>query len=157
MAKKLRPGHLPVVVAALVPLATPAEVEIKRWNPAGLSQPDGYSQLVTVRGAAETILLGGKAGIYPDGSFPASLAEQSQQMWRNVRTALAAAGAAPEDVVEIQVFIVDLANIDPEPAYDDIRAFFPADHKPVSMVIGVSALAYEGLLIEVNVRAMVAD
>jgi enamine deaminase RidA (YjgF/YER057c/UK114 family) len=78
-------------------------------------------------------------------------------MWQNVRTALTAAGARPEDVVEIQVFIVDLANTDPEPAYDDIRAFFPPGHKPVSMVIGVSALAYAGLLIEVNVRAMVGD
>ena len=151
------PKLIPGAALCLLPLSAPAEIEIKRWNPEGLSQPDGYSQLVTVTGATKTILLGGKAGIYPDGSFPESLAEQSQQMWRNVRIALDAAGAGPEDVVEIQVFIVDLANVDPEPAYDDIRAFFPAGHKPVSMVIGVSALAYEGLLIEANVRAMVAE
>lgn len=147
---------VPGAALCLLPLALPAEIDIQRWNPEGLSQPDGYSQLVTVTGATKTILLGGKAGIYPDGTFPGTLAEQSKQMWRNVRTALEAAGAGPTDVVEIQVFIVDLANADPEPAYDDIRAFFPAGHKPVSMVIGVSALAYEGLLIEVNVRAMVA-
>lgn len=134
-----------------------AEIEIRRWNPEGLSQPDGYSQLVTVEGATKTILLGGKAGLYPDGTFPETLAEQSKLMWENVAIALKAAGATPEDVVEIQVYIVDLANVDPEPAYDDIRGFFPAGHKPVSMVIGVSALAYEGLLIEANVRAMVAE
>jgi enamine deaminase RidA (YjgF/YER057c/UK114 family) len=151
------PTLIPGAALCLLPLAAPGEVEIQRWNPEGLSQPDGYSQLVTVKGATRTILLGGKAGIYPDGSFPPTLAEQSKQMWRNVRTALDAAGARPEDVVEIQVFIVDLANTDPEPAYDDIRAFFPAGHKPVSMVIGVSGLAYEGLLIEVNVRAMTAE
>jgi enamine deaminase RidA (YjgF/YER057c/UK114 family) len=148
---------LPGVALCLVPLQAPADIDIRRWNPAGLSQPDGYSQLVTVKGAGRTILLGGKAGIFPDGSFPPTLAEQSRQMWRNVRTALEAAGAGPEDVVEIQVFIVDLQGADPEPAYDDIRNFFPAGHKPVSMVIGVSALAYEGLLIEVNVRAMMAE
>lgn len=148
---------LSLIALCLSAMAAQAQARIERWNPEGLAQPDGYSQLVTVQGATKTILLGGKAGIYPDGSFPASLAEQSKQMWQNVSTALAAAGAGPEDVVEIQVFIVDLANADPEPAYDDIRAFFPAGYKPVSMVIGVSALAYEGLLIEVNVRAMVAE
>jgi len=148
---------LPGAALCLLPMCAPAEIEIKRWNPEGLAQPDGYSQLVTVEGATKTILLGGKAGLYPDGTFPPTLAEQSKQMWRNVSTALAAAGAQPEDVVEIQVFIVDLATADPEPAYDDIRAYFPAGHKPVSMVIGVSALAYKGLLIEANVRAMVAE
>lgn len=151
------PKLIPGAALCLLPLAAPADIEIERWNPEGLSQPDGYSQLVTVKGATKTVLLGGKAGIHPDGSFPKTLAAQSTQMWQNVATALEAAGVRPEDVVEIQVFIVDLANVDPEPAYDDIRAFFPAGHKPVSMVIGVSALAYEGLLIEVNVRAMVAD
>ena len=155
---KLRKGKLVVGLAlGLLAGAAMGEIEIRRWNPAGLSQPDGYSQLVTVKGATKTILLGGKAGLYPDGTFPDTLAEQSKLMWENVAIALKAAGATPEDVVEIQVFIVDLDQVDPEPAYDDIRNFFPAGHKPVSMVIGVSALAYEGLKIEVNVRAMVAN
>lgn len=131
-------------------------MEIRRWNPDGLSQPDGYSQLVTIDKPGKFILLGGKAGIEPDGSFPESLAEQSKVTFRNIDIALQAAGALREDVVEIEVYIVDLANADPEPVYDDIRGFFPEGHKPVSMVIGVSALAYPGLLVEVNVRAVVA-
>jgi enamine deaminase RidA (YjgF/YER057c/UK114 family) len=131
-------------------------VEIRRWNPAGLSEPDGYSQLVTVEGARRWILLGGKAGICADGSVPATLAEQSKQTFRNIDTALAAAGVDRTAVVEISVYIVDLANVDPEPVYDDIRNFFPAGHKPVSMVIGVDALAYPELLVEANVRAVAA-
>ena len=145
-----------LVLIACTPAAM-ADVDIKRWNPEGLSQPDGYSQLVTVTGQGKLVLLGGKAGIYPDGTFPESLAEQSKLTFENIDIALAAAGARREDVVEIEVYIVDLANVDPEPVYDDIRGFFPAGHKPVSMVIGVDALAYEGLLVEINVRAMVAD
>ena len=144
------------LVAFLLPLYSGA-VEIKRFNPETLSQPDGYSQVVTVSGQGRTILLGGKAGLYPDGTWPESLAEQSTLTWENVDKALEAAGATREDVVEIQVYIVDLANVDPEPVYDDIRNFFPAGHKPVSMVIGVSALAYPGLLVEVNVRAVVEE
>jgi enamine deaminase RidA (YjgF/YER057c/UK114 family) len=128
-------------------------MEIKRWNPKGLSQPDGYSQLVTATDSATIVLLGGKAGINPDSSFPESLAEQSKLTFKNIDIALKAAGARRENVVEIEVYIVDLANVDPEPVYDDIRQFFPVGHKPVSMVIGVSALAYPGLLVEINVRA----
>ena len=90
-------------------------MEIKRWNPAGLSQPDGYSQLVTVKEATTMVLLGGKAGIHPDGSFPKTLAEQSTLMFHNIDIALKAADATRENVVEIEVYIVDLANIDPEP------------------------------------------
>ncbi len=143
--------------AALLPTRAAADIEIERWNPQGLSQPVGYSQVVTVKGSGKTIYLGGKAGIYEDESFPESLDEQSELTFENIRMALEAAGAAPEDVVEIEVFIVDLANVDPTPVYEDIRSFFPAGHKPASMVIGVSALAFPGLAVEINVTAVVDD
>ena len=128
--------------------------EIERFNPEGLSQPDGYSQVVIAKNPGRFIYLGGKAGIRPDSSFPESLAEQSRLAWANIDRALKAADARREDIVEIQIYIVDLENIDPAPVYEDVRNFFPAGHKPASMVIGVSALAYPGLLVEINVRAV---
>ena len=142
-------------LAGLV-LAIPAAgaTEIERFNPEGLSQPDGYSQVVIAKNPGRFIYLGGKAGIHPDDSFPESLAEQSRLTWANIDRALKAAGASREDVVEIQIYIVDLENVDPNPVYQDVRDFFPAGHKPASMVIGVSALAYPGLLVEINVRAV---
>jgi len=146
-----------VVIGVMSMTSANADVTIKRWNPEGLSQPDGYSQLVTVEGNGKLVLLGGKAGLRPDGSIPKTLAEQSRLTWDNIDLALKAAGATREDVVEIQIFIVDLANINPEPAYQDVRDFFPKGHKPVSMVIGVSALAIPELQIEINVRAIVAN
>ena len=144
-----------LVLATTLPVAASADVTIKRWNPPGLSQPSGYSQVVTVEGAGKWIFLGGKAGIRPDNSFPKTLAEQSKQTFDNIRVALEAAGATPADVVDIEIFIVDLQNVDPKPVYDDVRNFFPAGHKPASMVIGVPALAYPGLLVEVKVTAVV--
>ena len=150
-----RSALLAVFAALLAPVVGMSEVTIKRWNPEGLSQPTGYSQVVTIEGAGKIVLLGGKAGLKPDGFIPETLAEQSKLTWENIDLALKAAGATREDVVEIQIFIVDLANIDPEPAYQDVRDFFPTGHKPVSMVIGVSALAIPQLKIEINVRAIV--
>ena len=134
-------------------------LEIERYNPQGLSQPTGYSQVVTIKGKYKTIHLGGKAGIYEDDTFPESLEEQSDLTFENIRIALAAAGASPKDVVDIQIYIVDLQDIDfdTNPVYADVRNFFPLGHKPTSMVIGVSALAYPGLLVEVNVKAVIAE
>ena len=141
-------------LAGLV-LALPVSgsTEIERFNPEGLSKPDGYSQVVIAKNPGRFIYLGGKAGILPDQSFPKTLAEQSRQTFANIDRALKASGARREDVVEIAIYIVDLQNVDPTPVYQDVRTFFPAGHKPASMVIGVSALAYPGLLVEVNVRA----
>ena len=137
-----------------LPVASATEIE--RFNPEGLSQPDGYSQVVIATNPGRFIYLGGKAGIHPDHSFPETLADQSRLTFDNIDRALKAAGAKREDVVEIQIYIVDLEKVDPTPVYEQVRNFFPAGHKPASMVIGVSALAYPGLLVEVNVRA-VAD
>jgi enamine deaminase RidA (YjgF/YER057c/UK114 family) len=145
-----------VLFLVFLPLLASADVVINRFNPKGMSQPIGYSQVVTIEGTGKTILLGGKAGIHADDSFPKTLEEQTKLTFDNIRLALESAGATPADVVEIQIFIVDLANIDPTPVYQGVRNFFPAGHKPVSMVIGVSALAYPGLLVEINVRAVVA-
>jgi enamine deaminase RidA (YjgF/YER057c/UK114 family) len=138
-------------------LCASAALEIKRFNPPGFFQPIGYSQVVTVKGQYKTIYLGGKAGVYADDTFPKTLPEQSKLTFENIRRALEAAGATPGDVVDIQIYIVDLAHVDPNPVYQDVRNFFPAGHKPTSMVIGVSALAYPGLLLEINVRAVVEE
>ena len=145
----------PLPVAGLV-LALPVggNTEIERFNPQGLSQPDGYSQVVIARNPGRFIYLGGKAGIHPDQSFPETLAEQSRLTFANIDRALKAAGAGREDVVEIAIYIVGLEDVDPNPVYQDVRNFFPAGHKPASMVIGVSALAYPGLLVEINARAV---
>ena len=85
--KSLNKNVVVALAAGLLPLYSGA-VEIKRFNPETLSQPDGYSQVVTVSGPARTILLGGKAGLYPDGSWPESLAEQSKLTWENIDKAL---------------------------------------------------------------------
>ena len=147
-------GRTLPLAGLVLALPVAASTEIERFNPQGLSQPDGYSQVVIAKNPGRFIYLGGKAGIHPDHSFPESLAEQSRLTFENIDKALKSAGARREDVVEIQIYIVNLEDVDPEPVYQDVRDFFPAGHKPASMVIGVSALAYPGLLVEINVRAV---
>ena len=153
MIKKL----IIIGVIMTAPSLTNAEINIKRWNPEGLDQPIGYSQVVTVEGQGKLILLGGKAGPKPDGFIPETLEAQSKLTWENIELALNAAGATRKDVIEIQIYIVDLDKVNPEKVYQDVRNFFPTGHKPVSMVIGVSALAIPELKMEINVRAVVKN
>ena len=135
--------------------AAMADLEVKRWNPPGFSQPAGYVQVVTITGEHKQVLLGGKAGLTADGKMPPTLGEQAKLTFENIKRALEAEGGDMKDVVELQIFIVDLQKIDPNPAYQAVRDAFPPGFKPVSMVIGVSALAIPGLMMEVNVRAAV--
>lgn len=137
--------------------AAMAQLEVKRWNPPGFSQPKGYVNVVTVKGPRKEIYLGGKAGLTADDFVPEGLEAQAKLTYQNIERALAAEGAKMTDVVEMMIFIVDLQKIDPEPAYEVVRNAFPAGFKPVSMVIGVSALADPRLLMEVNIKAVVPD
>lgn len=148
------------LAAALVVLhaaAAMAELEVKRFNPEGFSKPQGYVQVVTVKGDHKEIYLGGKAGLTEDGTIAKGLGAQARLTFENIEKALAAAGAKMTDVIELQIYIVDLQKQDPSEAYQAVRDAFPAGFKPVSMVIGVSALAIPELLIEVNVKAVVPE
>jgi enamine deaminase RidA (YjgF/YER057c/UK114 family) len=129
-------------------------LELRRINPEGLSKPQGYSQVVVAENVTRWILLPGQGGIGPDGRVPEDLGEQTRLMFEKIRIGLAAAGAAPRDVVRITVYIVDLEKIDPTPVYQGIREFFPADAKPASTVVGVSALALRGMKVEIDVTAV---
>jgi enamine deaminase RidA (YjgF/YER057c/UK114 family) len=147
-------------LALLLLLASPpawAETEIQRLNPEGLGQPTGYRQVVTARGG-KTVYLSGQAGLRADGTMPDSLAEQAELTYENIGVALAAVGGSASDVVRITVYIVGLGQgTDPTPVYIAQGKFFPADAKPASTILGVSALALPKLLVEVDVVAVVSE
>ena len=142
-----------VSVAVLMVPSGMRAVELQRLNPADLSTPRGYSQLVIAAGTEKLIFVSGQGGIAADGKVPEDLGEQTRLMFDKIRIALAAAGAGPKDVVQMTVYIVDLQSIDPKPVYEGIRAFFPAGAKPTSTVVGVSALALPGMKVEIEVTA----
>ena len=129
--------------------------DIKRINPEGLSKPQGYSQIVTTE-SGKTIHLAGQGGIADDGSVPENLDEQTKLMFAKIGIGLSAVGATSEDVVRIVVYIVDLDKINPMPIYQGIRSFFPEEHKPVSTILGVTALALPAMKVEIDVTAFVA-
>jgi len=78
---------------------------------------------------------------------------QFEATLENVRIALAAAGAAPSDVVSIRTYIVDYTPDYLDTINSGMNAFF-GDNLPVATLIGVQALALPHFMCEVEVTAV---
>ncbi len=119
-----------------------------------LSTPRGYSHVVTATGTM--VFVSGQIALDKDGKIVGAgdIRAQATRVLQNVKSALAAAGATFADVVKQNTYVVNL-NAESLAAIREVRAqFFPAGDPPASTLVGVTALAMEGLLIEVEVVAV---
>ncbi|MGE3076655.1 MAG: RidA family protein [Dehalococcoidia bacterium] len=121
-----------------------------------LSTPRGYSHVVTSSGG-KTVFVAGQISLDKDGNIVGrgELRAQVTQVLQNVKAALAAGGATFADVVKMNTYVVDL-NPDMLATIREVRGqFFAPENPPASTLVGVTALAMDGLLIEVEVVAVV--
>ena len=121
-----------------------------------LSTPRGYSHVVSTSGG-RTVYVAGQIAMDKDRSVVGvgDLRAQTTQVFENVLAALAAAGATLSDVVKQNTYIVNL-NAEALPVIREVRGqYFPAENPPASTLVGVTALAFADLLIEVEVIAVV--
>ena len=118
-------------------MTTPHEI----LNPETLPKPQGFAHAV-VAAQGRTIYLGGQAGLDKDGNVVSGgLVAQFSQAAANVVDALAAAGAAPDQLVSMQIYVTDVAEYKaklPELA-TAYQAHF-AKHYPAIALLGVNEL-----------------
>ena len=125
---------------------------MKFASPGDLPAPHGYSQVVTVP-AGTQVWVSGQVGAEPDGSAPPGDWEaQTRLAFRNVGRALAAAGAAWEDVFKLTIFVVDISALATVRAVRD--EFVKTAAPPASTLVEVSALVRPELLIEIEAVAL---
>jgi len=102
------------------------------------------------------VFVAGQISTDKDGNIvgKGDIRAQATQVFENVKNALAAAGATFADVVKANTYVV---NLNPE-ALAIIRearaGYYPETNPPASTLVGVTALAMDGLLIEVEVVAV---
>ena len=78
---------------------------------------------------------------------------QVTQVMENLKAALAAAGATTDDVVKLNYYVVNLKQ-DQLPIIREVRGkYFSVEHLPASTLIGVTALAREEFMIEIEAVA----
>jgi len=127
---------------------------IRFINPEGLVRPAAYTQLVEVAGASRMLYVSGQLGTTSDGKLAgADFRAQAEQVFANLKTALAAVGASFADVVKVSSFLADIAHL---PILREVRArHLDAAALPASTTIAVSGFALPGALLEVEAVAVV--
>ena len=129
--------------------------QVKRTNPPALSTPTGYTHIVEVTGPAKTVYISGQIAYDKDGKVVGAgdMKAQAEQVFKNLQTALAAAGATFSDVVKMNTYITDM---DKAPAVREVRARYFGETTPASTLVQVVHLARPELMLEVEVIAVVA-
>ncbi|MGH7931714.1 MAG: RidA family protein [Candidatus Binataceae bacterium] len=124
-------------------------------NPSEIHKPRGYTHAVAVEGG-KTIFISGQVGVDQNGQLAGKdLRAQAQKASENLMAALRAAGAAPADIVKLNTYVVNYKPDDYKIIRDVRTAMFPPDNPPASTLVGVQALALDGLLIEMEAIAVI--
>jgi enamine deaminase RidA (YjgF/YER057c/UK114 family) len=124
-------------------------------NPDDLYTPTSYHQVAVATGS-RMVFVSGQAAHGPDGTL-VSLGDfkaQAHLAFANVGRALAAAGAQPDQVARITVYVVGHREELLDPISEARIAVF-GDHRPADVMIGVETLAQPGFLIEVDAIAVI--
>lgn len=127
-------------------------------NPASLPHPETYTHVVVATGS-RTVFIAGQEPEDQRGELVGrgDLAAQAHQVFTNLGHALTAAGARPDQVTKITIYVVGLRR-EHLPVIEEMRITLFGSHKPADTVVGVSALAGgPDYLIEVDAIAVTDD
>lgn len=131
-------------------LAVEAQAPGPRFiNPAGLTRPSGYTHVV-VSADGRTAYVAGQVAFDSAGAVVGGgdFRAQAEQVFANLRLALASVGASFGDVMKTTTFVTDLRNL---PALRAARArYFDATHAPANTLVPVATLARPELLLEIE-------
>ncbi|MGH8761142.1 MAG: RidA family protein [Burkholderiales bacterium] len=146
-----------VLLACLMSMPAGAQdAAIEYLKPPGLFNLPSFSQVTTARGG-KLVFVSGQVAWDEKGKalFPGDLEAQTRKTYENLKLALAAAGATLEDVVKFTVYVKNLDN-DKWKLISKVRSeFLSKERPPASTMIGVTGLANEEFLIEIEADALV--
>jgi enamine deaminase RidA (YjgF/YER057c/UK114 family) len=126
-------------------------------NPAQLHKPNGYSHLVQIT-AGKTIFIAGQVALDASGNMvgQGDYRVQLQQVFRNLKTALEAAGASFQNVVKLNYYVVDTVEASEFFAYREVRdQYVDTANPPVATVVVIRRLFRPEFLIEIEAVAVV--
>jgi enamine deaminase RidA (YjgF/YER057c/UK114 family) len=124
-------------------------------NPPGLVTPSGYTHVV-IAADRRTVYIAGQVAFDSSGKVVggADFKAQGEQVFTNLRRALASVGASFADLVKTTTLITDVKNV---PVLREIRGrYLDPTHSPANTLI-VATLARPELLIEVEGVAVLRE
>lgn len=132
------------------------ELTITHLSPEGMHKNPAYSQAIVVAGNAKTIYIGGQNAVNAEGQVVGAgdVAAQTTQIFANLETVLAAAGATLHDVIKWTVYIVQ--GHDFLPGYAIFQQKWGTSAKPPVVTAAIVAgLANPEFLVEIEAIAVV--
>jgi 2-iminobutanoate/2-iminopropanoate deaminase len=142
--------------ASLCASITHAQQGPRFINPPGLSNPTGYTHVV-VAPDGRTVYLAGQVAFDSTGQVvgKGDFKAQAEQVYQNLRRALASVGGSLGDVVKTTTYITDVNNI---AQLREIRGKYlnPA-HPPANTLLVVAGLARPELLLEIDGVAVLSQ
>lgn len=146
-----------IIAAPVHAQAQSANDSIRFINPPTLSSaPRIASKLVEIPPGSRLIYISGLVGNDAKGKVvgPGDMHAQAEQVFENVRLALAAVGGTFKDVVKLNFYLTDMSRADEVRA---VRALYiNADAPPASTLVEVSKLAAPEYLVEIEAVAAIA-
>lgn len=121
-----------------------------------LRQTDFYHH-VSVSEGRKTIRVAGQAAWDRDRNLLGgdSFEAQTRYTFQNLKTALEAGGATLEDLVMLTFYVVGYEVAHREVLMNVMGEFLAPEHRPPSTLLGVQALAYPELLVEIDGVAVI--
>ncbi len=142
---------LTIALGSVVMLSQTAK-HIEFHDSPEVKTPPGFSHAAVVT-AGRLVFVSGQIGRDKQGKMPADFRGQAAGAVANLKAALAAAGAKPEDVVKLNYYVVGL-NREKLLTLREVRdQWLDGRHPPASTLAGVQALAQEDIQVEIEAVA----
>jgi enamine deaminase RidA (YjgF/YER057c/UK114 family) len=129
---------------------------VKCINPESISTPETFTHVVAAKGSKMVFIAGQVAEDNGCLVGTGDMVAQSRQVFANIGRCLKAAGARPDQVTKLTIFV---ANYKREylPLIEEGRVSLFGDHKPADTLVGVAALAHPDFMLEVDAIAVVEE
>jgi enamine deaminase RidA (YjgF/YER057c/UK114 family) len=132
---------------------------VKRLNPESIYSSPQHVNVIETRGG-RTVFVGGQGPWDASGSLVGAgdFKAQIDAAFENLKTALGAAGARLQDVVQLRTYLVDAPGMDLETYRQERNRYFGSfPERPVATTVRVSGTTVPGALVLLEAVAVVAD
>ena len=127
---------------------------LKCINPDDIPAPMTYSHVVVATGS-RFVFVAGQVAEDSQGNLigAGDMTVQARQVFANIGRSLAAAGARPQQVTRLTIFVANYRREHLAMIEQGRIALF-GDHKPTDALVGVAALSRPDYLLEVDAMAI---